>query len=105
LQNLKVLSKGQIWDQTAEKKPQVVNTVTLEVTPEEAEIVNLATNQGKIRLALRNQLNQGQFFTRGVSSSQLVYRKAPPASEQKAPAQSEASIEIIKGMQRTAAQL
>lgn len=105
LQNLKVLSKGQIWDQTAEKKPQVVNTVTLEVTPEEAEIVNLATNQGKIRLALRNQLNQGQFFTKGVMSSQLAYRRPAPARPEAPPKSAEVRVEVIKGMQRSAAQL
>lgn len=107
LQNLKVLSKGQIWDQTAEKKPQVMTTVTLEVTPEEAEIINLATNQGKIRLALRNQLNQGQYFTKGVLTSQLAYKKQAPvavASDQRK-VQTEVNIEIIKGMRRSAAQL
>ncbi|MDI6813658.1 MAG: Flp pilus assembly protein CpaB [Deltaproteobacteria bacterium] len=105
LQNLKVLSKGQIWDQTAEKKPQVVTTVTLEVTPEEAEIVNLATNQGKIRLALRNQLNQGQFFTKGVMSSQLAYRRPAPATPEAPAKAAEVNVEVIKGMQRSSAQL
>jgi hypothetical protein len=66
----------------------------------------LATFQGKIRLALRNQLNQGQFFTKGVVTSQLAYKKAAPATpEQKMPSQPEINIEIIKGMQRSAAQL
>jgi pilus assembly protein CpaB len=106
LQNLKVLSKGQIWDQTTEKKPQVVTTVTLEVTPEEAEIINLATNQGKIRLALRNQINQGTFYTKGVLSSQLAYKQqAPPAEASSAAPRSDVSVEVIKGMQRSAAQL
>ncbi|MBW1991114.1 MAG: Flp pilus assembly protein CpaB [Deltaproteobacteria bacterium] len=104
LQNLKVLSKGQIWEQTGEKKPQVVNTVTLEVTPEEAEIINLATNQGKIRLALRNQLNQGTFYTKGVLTSQLAYRRPAPA-ETPSENRPDTSIEVIKGMQRTAAAL
>lgn len=114
LQNIKVLSKGQIFDPSAPKdKPQVVNTVTLEVTPEQAEALNLATFQGKIRLALRNQLNQAQFMTRGVVTSQLVSRPAlatPPATvQQTAPPERQApaavSIEVIKGMKREAAQL
>lgn len=79
LQNLKVLSKGQIWEQTGEKKPQVVNTVTLEVTPEEAELLNLASFQGKIRLALRNQLNRAYSPTSGVVTSQLALREAAPS--------------------------
>jgi pilus assembly protein CpaB len=107
LQNLKVLSKGQIWDQTAEKKPQVMTTVTLEVTPEEAEILNLATNQGKIRLALRNQRNQDTFSTRGVLTSQLAFRKQAPApAAAPASAQSQGTnIEVIKGMGRSSAAL
>jgi len=114
LQNIKVLSKGQIFDPTAPKdKPQVVNTVTLEVSPEQAEALNLATFQGKVRLALRNRLNQAQFQTRGVVTSQLVSRPAlatppptaapTPPSERQAPAA--VSIEVIKGMKREAAQL
>ncbi len=108
LQNLKVLSKGQIWEETAEKKPQVVNVVTLEVTPEEAEALNLASFQGKIRLALRNRLNQAQFMTRGVVTSQLVSKPPKPASTAPAEspkAQPDYSVEIIKGMQRAKAEL
>ncbi|MDI6854414.1 MAG: Flp pilus assembly protein CpaB [Deltaproteobacteria bacterium] len=106
LQNLKVLSKGQIWDQTAEKKPQVVTTVTLEVTPEEAEIVNLATNQGKIRLALRNQLNQGLFYTKGVLTSNLAYAKPSQAENAaKVDASKDNKVEVIKGMGKSFASL
>jgi pilus assembly protein CpaB len=97
LQNLKVLSKGQITDQSTDRKPQVVQTVTLEVTPEQAEILNLATNQGKIRLALRNQLNKGNFATAGVVTSQL--RNKPVVQAKPAPPmKQEGAIRIIKGM-------
>ncbi len=100
LQNLKVLSKGQAWDQTADKKPQVVPTVTLEVTPEQAEMLNLASFQGRIRLALRNQMNKGQFATGGVVASQLANKKPAPVEEVK-PAQKKQdprSVQVIKGM-------
>jgi pilus assembly protein CpaB len=103
LQNLKVLSRGQVWDQTASKKPQEVPTVTLEVSPDQAEILNLATFQGKIRLALRNQLNQAYFRTHGVVSSQLAY-KAPPqvaVGAKVAPQKSAPEIQVIKGMNIT----
>jgi pilus assembly protein CpaB len=102
LQNLKVLSRGQVWDQNTEKKPKEVPTVTLEVTPEQAEMLNLATFQGKIRLALRNQLNQAYFSTSGVVSSQLAYRR-PPAPQVAGTAMaasqgSRPSVQVIKGM-------
>ena len=53
LQNITILSVGQSWDQKGTGKPAVVNTVTMELTPEQAEILNLASNEGKIRLALK----------------------------------------------------
>jgi len=103
LQNLKVLSKGQVWDQTADKKPQVVPAVTLEVTPEQAEALNLASFQGRIRLALRNQLNKASFGTSGVVTSQLCY-KTPTADPMKA-SNEQKVIQVIKGMEVTHAKL
>lgn len=103
LQNLKVLSKGQTWDQTADKKPQVVQTVTLEVSAEQAEVLNLASFQGKIRLALRNQRNQDNFSTSGVATSQLCNKppvKAPVAMGPE-PKDQTRSIQVIKGMNIT----
>lgn len=104
LQNLKVLSTGQVWEQTRGKeKPDVVPTVTLEVTPEQAETLNLASLQGRIRLALRNQLNRGYFNTAGVVTSQLANRRPlAPNSEKAAPQKSQTrSVKIIKGMHVT----
>ena len=97
LQNLKVLSKGQAWDQAADKKPQVVPTVTLEVSPEQAEMLNLASFQGRIRLALRNQMNKTQFATGGVVTSQLAHKK-PATVEAKAPKAQTRVVPVIKGM-------
>ncbi|MFZ0052091.1 MAG: Flp pilus assembly protein CpaB, partial [Desulfobaccales bacterium] len=104
LQNLKVLSTGQVWEQTRGKeKPDIVPTVTLEVTPEQAETLNLASLQGRIRLALRNQLNRGYFNTAGVVTSQLANRRSlPPNPEKPAPPKPQTrSVKIIKGMNVT----
>jgi pilus assembly protein CpaB len=107
LQNLKVLSKGQVWDQTGDKKPKVVPTVTLEVSPEQAEMLNLATFQGKIRLALRNQANRAYFSTRGVDTMRLLNKPpAPPVvamPKAKSPPQGP-SAKVIKGMNVSTAQ-
>jgi len=78
LQNLKVLSKGQVWDQTKGKEPKVVPTVTLEVSPVQAEMLNLATFEGRIRLALRNQTNRTYFATKGVDTPQLLNKPPVP---------------------------
>jgi pilus assembly protein CpaB len=109
LQNITVLSIGQTWEQK-ENKPVVVNTVTLEVTPEQAEILNLASSEGKIRLALRSRRNENIVETSGVSISQLFAgakpekqepAKAQPQKEQK----DERTVEVIKGLERTKASL
>jgi pilus assembly protein CpaB len=107
LQNLKVLSKGQVWDQSADRKPKVLPTVTLQVTPKQAEMLNLASFQGRIRLALRNQLNQTDFATRGVDTSQLCYMKPEPATKTKVAAVSkpERVVQVIKGMDSSEARL
>jgi pilus assembly protein CpaB len=58
-QNLKVLGTGQKKENIpGEDKAQIVPTVTLEVTPEQGEILALAMQQGRISLALRGQLLQ-----------------------------------------------
>jgi pilus assembly protein CpaB len=102
LQNLKVLSKGQVWDQTVDKKPTVVPTVTLEVSPVQAEMLNLATNEGRIRLALRNQANRAYFSTKGVDTQQLLNKPpVPPVvslPETKKPAAGPRA-QLIKGME------
>ncbi len=98
LQNIKVLSKGQVWDQTLDKQPQVVPTVTVEVTAEQAEMLNLASFQGKIRLALRNQLNQAYFSTAGVVTSQLSHKKPALEPNKEAKPQRQArNVQVIKG--------
>ena len=69
-----VLTTGQIWQQKGDdNKPVVVNTVTLELTPHESEVLNLASsNEGKIRLALRNRNNKTVAETEGVTTSFLL---------------------------------
>jgi pilus assembly protein CpaB len=54
LQNILVLSAGQTLE--AESKGRAINTpvVTLLVTPQQAEVLALANNEGRIQLALRN---------------------------------------------------
>ena len=60
LQNIAVLSAGQNFQKDAEGKPISVQVVNLLVTPEQAEILSLASNEShnvKIQLVLRNPLD------------------------------------------------
>jgi pilus assembly protein CpaB len=107
LHNVMVLTTGQIWEQKGDNKPVVVNTVTLELTPEESEVLNLASNEGKIRLALRNRNNQTIAQTQGVTTSFLlggVTKKEQKVATQQ-PIRAEKSVEVIKGLDRTEAKL
>jgi len=57
LQNIAVLSAGQSLDKTNDGKPQSVQVVNLLVTPDQAEILNLAMSETKVQLVLRNPLD------------------------------------------------
>lgn len=72
-----------------ETKPKVVNAVTLEVTPEQAEILDLARSVGTLSLVLRNQMDRASVATSGVGKSDLLEgrgtRRSPFGRDVKAP--------------------
>ena len=110
LQNLQVLTAGQHWEQKSDGKPVVVNTVTLEVSPDEAEILNVASLEGKIRLSLRGRRNPAVVETKGVAFSELLgqtrAKKNDATMETQAatlPAKPERTVEVINGLERTQA--
>ena len=66
-----------------ETKPKVVNAVTLEVTPEQAERLDLARSVGTLSLVLRSQVDRAPVATKGVRRADLLKGSAaevsPPA--------------------------
>jgi pilus assembly protein CpaB len=66
-----------------ETKPKVVDAVTLEVTPDQAEKIDLARSIGTLSLVLRNQIDPQATRTGGATRSTLLDVAAPatPASE------------------------
>ncbi|MCS0590724.1 Flp pilus assembly protein CpaB [Massilia norwichensis] len=62
-----------------ETKPKVVNAVTLEVTPEQAEKLDLARSVGTLSLALRNQIDPQSANTEGATKLTLLPETTPPA--------------------------
>ena len=76
-------------DQTVEmkdNKPVTLTTVTLALSPPEAERLALAQNEGKLMLTLRNLRDGGVVSTPGVNTAQLMGTAAPPPAQEKAPA-------------------
>jgi pilus assembly protein CpaB len=61
-----------------ETKPKVVSAVTLEVTPEEAEKIDLARSVGSLSLVLRNQIDPQEATTKGATKITLLGRATPP---------------------------
>jgi len=76
LQNVEVLSAGQNFQKDAEGKPVLVQVVNLLVTPDQAEILNLATEQ-RIQLVLRNPSDQDVVHTSGASQANVFEGGAP----------------------------
>lgn len=103
LQNLRVLGTGQRIENRPGDKPQVVPTVTLEVSPAEGERLGLAAQAGRISLVLRGQDDNQLVLTQGVSAGSLFgpTTNVPPAvAEAKQPASPRHNGEIIRGLQR-----
>jgi len=105
-------------------KPKVVNAVTLELTPEQVEKLDLARSVGTLSLVLRNQIDPQSANTEGATKSSLFgelklpmptprsevpqVRPAPPqAPRTPAPPRAEPSgdkVEVIKGLERSSQQ-
>jgi pilus assembly protein CpaB len=113
LQNILTLAAGQTTQVDVEGKPQQVPVVTLLVTPEQAETLALASVQGRIQLALRNQLDTLPIRTNGARVStlfgpvraaqppQVLGFRRPAPGQRPAPAAEETIVEGFRGGERT----
>jgi pilus assembly protein CpaB len=73
LQNIKVLASGQNIDKPKnEKETERVKAVTLQVTPEQAEKLALASSEGRLQLVMRNSVDQGDEQTSGANKTTLL---------------------------------
>ena len=103
-------------------KPKVVNAVTMELTPEEAEKLDLARSIGSLSLVLRNQLDSEDLTSGGARKKDLlagsdIASQQPAAAgatqpkvvvkriyvrpKTAAPKAETGKIEVIKGLTRT----
>src|SRR5262245_42316814 len=99
-------------------KPKVVNAVTLELTLEDAEKLDLARNIGTLSLVLRNQVDTNVVSTVGARKADLLGFKEPapvvaaqPASRPAAPRRAAApevvqrvdkeKVEVIRGVHKS----
>jgi len=74
LQNIKVLASGQNIDKPKNDREveRSVRAVTLQVTPEQAEKLALASSEGKLQLVMRNSVDQADEQTSGANKRTLL---------------------------------
>jgi pilus assembly protein CpaB len=86
LQNIEVLSAGTNFQRDAEGKPVNVPVVNLLVTPEQAELLSLVSNnQTHIQLVLRNPMDRNQVKPPGVEMASLFGSVTKPPVRTAAP--------------------
>ncbi len=120
LANVLVLTAGtRIEQDQKDGKPMQVTVVTMAVTPEQAELLALASTEGKIQLALRNPLDQTAPATPGMRPAVMLglakggaaaQQRSTPTSSKPRPGQAvtvEAAappapptVEVIRGDKR-----
>jgi pilus assembly protein CpaB len=71
LQNVKVLASGKQIESGKDGGPVEVKTVTLQVTPEQAEALALASTAGRLQLVMRNTVDENQINTKGIDTVAL----------------------------------
>jgi pilus assembly protein CpaB len=84
LSNMRVLSVGTEVERGDDGKSIQATTATLEVTPQQAEQIAVAVNQGTIQLVLRGYGDPDSVTTPGATSTDVLaqLRSRPIASEQ-----------------------
>jgi pilus assembly protein CpaB len=78
-------------------KPKVVNAVTLELTLEDAERLDLARNIGTLSLVLRNQADKQPVMSAGITKRQLFGEKEEPLIKL---AEAKPMVKVVKVSQR-----
>lgn len=105
LEKIRVLATAQDHTIKDDSKPRVVNAVTLEVTPIQAEHLDLARSVGSLSMVLRNQMDSLSVKTNGALIPDIlnVAREDKPALQRTSGGRPRENavyeIELIKGVQ------
>jgi len=103
LQNIPVLTSGQVIERAPNGDPIQVTVITMLVTPDQAEELVLAATRGRIQLALRNTLDVDSVTTGGarlnslVPAAQRVVRSSAPRRATPPPSTPSRQIEVWRG--------
>jgi pilus assembly protein CpaB len=83
LENILVLATGTKLEQNDKGDPLPIDVYTLEVTPEEGEKLALASTEGELQFALRNETDVEKILTKGATVSQLLKSLTKPYQKPK----------------------
>ncbi len=110
LQNVAVIASGHTLERNANGEAQNTPVITLLTSPEDAERVTLAQNEGKIQLSLRNPLDTQQDPVDSANAKGLYKAGTPPPAprpvirpvkqpktEKPPPSPSVLSVEVYQG--------
>lgn len=112
VQNIKVLGSDQ-RSETINNRVQVVKTVTLEVTPAQAQKLSLALRVGELSLSLRQVGSKDKTIAKTMNSETIradtltatlkkkpkPRRKSKPALKKKKPTSGVASVIVVRGQE------
>ncbi len=79
-----------------DSKPKVVNAVTLEVSPEDAERIDLARSVGSLSLVLRNQIESKVSKTVGATKDSLLGKALPVEKPMVPPIPAQKVVRVVK---------
>jgi pilus assembly protein CpaB len=106
LQNVQVLTAGQTIEPDPQGRPHSVNVVTVLVTPEDSQRLQLASSQGNIQFVLRSGADQKQAEIMPTRLDQLFPSDKPavamkPVKHNAHPASPMYMLEVIQGTKRS----
>jgi pilus assembly protein CpaB len=109
LQDVEVLTAGQTIEPDPQGKPQEVNVVTLLLSPEDSQRLQLASTQGSIQFVLRNGTDKKSVDLHPTRVDQLIAAVKPPdplpgkrtTRRIATPSKETYVLEVIQGTKRT----
>ena len=103
LENILILATGTQIEDNGKMEPRPVDVYTLEVSPEEGEILALASSKGKLQFSLRNAMDDETVLTKGATITKALAAlsdtdQAPKKKNQKKWSKPKTyTVEVIKG--------
>ncbi|QGY38848.1 Flp pilus assembly protein CpaB [Pseudodesulfovibrio cashew] len=98
LERIKVLATGtELSPPDKDGKTASVDVYTLELSPEESERLALASTQGTLNFALRNEQDESKILTTGVNVKKALAALRPKPKPRKATNRNQVKVEVITG--------